>query len=751
MKLLEGNVRRKSNWVFTIVLALTIAFSYFSSQLNFDYDFEKFFPKADNELEYYLEFREKYGYDNEYLLIGLVNEKGIFDSLFLNRVEFLSDTLAKLDDVKRISSLTKAFKTIQTPFGPVKIPYLHIDEPDRYEEDSLNVFQAPELKGGLVSENGKALSIFLQTKDAIKKGESDALLNQIKMLVEEQHFDESHLAGKMVAQTVYVEKLKANFFLFAALSLLLVTSFLYFSFRSLWGILVPVFVVLFAVVWTAGLMQLTGKSLDVMTTLLPTMLFVVGMSDVVHILTKYLEELRSGQDKLPAIRNTMKAVGLPILLTSITTAIGFLTLLFSPIQPIRDFGIYTALGIAIAYILSFTLLPFVLLNIKKPSIVKISVDNLFWEKRLQSLFSWTLHHKKMILLFFSALFLFSFAGIFKIKQNNYLIEDLSEKEPMQQSMRFFENNFSGVRPFEMVIEVKGNSQDVYSAEVLKEIDRIEKYLNEEYQAGFLFSVMNVLKEMNRAEHQGDHAYYQLPEDEFLKQYSKKIKKGKQSKLLQNLIAADGKSCRISGKIHDVGSRVLRERNQKLADFMQHSIVDYRLTGAANLIDQNNAYLSSSMIKALGLSLLVVALIMVILYRSVRMLFIALIPNVIPLLFIGALMGYFGIELKASTAIIFTISFGIATDDTIHFLSRFRAELKKGVEYMEALRKTFIHTGKAVAVTSVILCGGFFTWVFSDFMSTFYFGLLISIVLFVAVLTDLLLLPLLLMSLKKRES
>ena len=184
----------------------------------------------------------------------------------------------------------------------------------------------------------------------------------------------------------------------------------------------------------------------------------------------------------------------------------------------------------------------------------------------------------------------------------------------------------------------------------------------------------------------------------------------------------------------------------------NDIIDCRITGTAFLIDKNMSYLSESMVKGLALSILIVALIIGIIYRSVSIMIISLVPNVFPLIVMGGIMGFLGIELKTSTAIIFTIGFGIAVDDTIHFLGKFKYELLKGKGKLYALKRTYLTTGKAMILTTLILCAGFVLLVMSSFMGTFYLGFLLSITLFVALIADLTLLPvLLLLFYKPRKS
>lgn len=734
-----------------IVLVSAFAF-YLCKSLKFDYDFESFFPKNDKDLEFYLDYREEFEYDNEFVLIGIENSKGIFKKGFLEKVSSFTDSLKKQKHVERVNSPTQMSYPIISPFGAIEIPYLHIDDTSRYRSDSALIYRTKELRGSLFSKDAKSLAIYLKTADGIKKNPSDSLLAKIEALAASYDFENVRIAGKMKATKVYLEKIKNEFALFFTCSFIMIIIFLYFSFRSFWGIWLPIVVVLLSILWTLGFMSALDKPLDLMTVLLPTMLFVVGMSDVVHIITKYLEEIRNGEDKFRAFKITIKEVGFPTFLTFITTSIGFLTLLFTNIQPLRDFGVYTAIGVFIAFILSFTILPSVMLFMRKP--IKFDKENnkLFWNRNLHKLLLWVLRKRKIISIAAIVLISISLIGISKIKLNNRLLEDLADNDNLKEDFTFFEKNYSGVRPFEMAVNVSDGS--VLDRDVLVEIDKIENYLRKDYGVGFIISPVTAVKSLNKAMNGGYTEHYKIPAD--TSEYNaiiKLLKKYRKKDELKKMISADNKEARITGKMHDIGSLKIREQNKALEDFAKKNIspnIKYRLTGAATILDKNNEYLVNNMITGLLFSILVVALIIGFIHRSVKMVIISIIPNMVPMIIVGGLMGYFGIDLKISTSIIFSIAFGIATDDTIHFLARLKLELNKGRTLLYAIKRTYISTGKAVVVTSLILSSGFLTLILSDFQSTFYFGLLVSIILFIAILAELLLLPPLLLWLSKKS-
>ncbi|MDX5435874.1 MAG: MMPL family transporter, partial [Pontibacter sp.] len=316
----------KLSYLVLLSVALLTAVSiYFASRLRFDYNFDNFFPKGDPDLAYYFSYRYKFGNDNDYILIGLDNQgTSLFDRQFLTKVDSLTSFMQRQPHVEAVLSPTTVKSPVIEQFGYFEIPYLHVGVPDRYPQDSLNIYSSKELIGTLFSEDATAVSLFVQTTDNLSTGASDTVRAALNNKLEQLQLQEQHVAGKALAQSVFVEKMKIELAIFMSASIVLVIFFLWITFRTAWGVLVPLVVVLLSVLWGMGVMGLFNKPIDLMTVLLPTIMFVVGMSDVIHIMSRYVTEIGNGMPKLDALKLTVKEVGLATFLTSLTTAIGFL-------------------------------------------------------------------------------------------------------------------------------------------------------------------------------------------------------------------------------------------------------------------------------------------------------------------------------------------------------------------------------------------------------------------------------------------
>jgi predicted RND superfamily exporter protein len=482
-----------------------------------------------------------------------------------------------------------------------------------------------------------------------------------------------------------------------------------------------------------------------MSAMLPTMIFIAGMSDVVHFFSKYFEELSKGTLREKIYPLIIKEVGFPTFLTLITTVVGFLSLLFSSIKPIKEFGIYTSVGVTIAFILTYTLLPALLYYFTPKKLITVHGTNNRTYNLMRTGLFWIFRNQKTILIISGIVLIVSFVGISKIKVNNILLEDLSKKVKIKQDFIFFDENYSGVRPFELLITVKDKTRSVWDYDVITELNKVDEFIKKEYDAGFLVSPSSMVKSI----YQNSNNDYDLkfPAIEEYDPISKQLKGNNKNRDVKRLITPDGLKTRISAKIRDMGSLKATEHNKNLVAFIDKNInknlLQFEITGAAHLIDRNNEYMVNNMTQGFLFSLLVIGILTFFLHRSWRMVLVFIIPNVIPLIIIGGIMGYAGIELKAATSLVFSIAFGIATDDTIHCISRLKIELGYGKSLMYAFKRTYFETGKPIILTTFILLGGFMTLMISDFQSTFYFGFLICITVIIAVLADIFLLPVLL--------
>lgn len=728
------------------MLLLSVISVFKLNNLKFNYDFEAFFPNEDNELEFYNQHRKTFEYDNEFCLVGIENEKGIFDSVFLKQIDSITNLFAAVKDIRKVVSPTNLKILSFNGVSPVNQRVLHFDRPELYKDDSIQIYQSRQFVGSFFPDNAKSVSIFLKTEERLTKNDCDTLAARLESIMARFKFDDIHYVGRIFAQNVYLTNLRSEFIVFLCLSLLVVVIFLWLSFRSIYGLIVPLTVVVISILWTLGVMSFMGKEVDLMCAMLPTMIFIAGMSDVVHFFSKYFEELAKNTEREKIYPLILREVGFPTFLTLITTVVGFLSLLFSSIQPIRDFGIYTSVGVVIAFILSYTMLPALLYFFTPKKLVSVHGHNNKTYHVMRGGLFWIFRNQKTILVITGLVLVLSAIGIFKVKANNILLEDLSDKVKIKQDFNFFDEHYSGVRPLELAISSKDNTTTIWDYEQMKSLYEVDTFVRREYGSSFSVSPATVIKEIYQSSYEITNKSA-FPEEEDYNEIVKLLKSNKKNKDLQMLITPDGSKARSGSKIRDMGSMAASEHNKKLIAFISEHVdtskLSVKITGAAHLIDRNNEYMVDNMVQGFAFSVLVIALLTYFLHRSWRMVLVFIIPNVIPLFIIAGIMGFAGIELKAATSLVFSIAFGIATDDTIHFISRLKIELGYGKSLMYAFKRTYFETGKPIILTTFILMGGFMSLMISNFQSTFYFGFLVCITIVIAVLADIFLLPVLL--------
>lgn len=750
--------KKISKIVLLVITLISSFFIYTVQNIGFDYDFEAFFAEDDPSTEFLKEHRNRFETDNDFIFISLENENGVFDQPFLRRVKTFTEALAEDTLIESVQSLTNMEDFIKTPFSPVVLsrPYLNIEEPEKYKKDSIRIFERPEIAGLFIRQDANALMVFAKHRAYLSKANSDLLKEGIDKLLKEHHFENDYkYAGRAIGMGFYIDAMQFETVFFILLSFGLIIIFLIVSFKSVWGVLIPLAIVSTSMLWIVGFMASIDQPINLVLTVLPSIIFVVAMSDVIHLVTKYFDELRLGKSQIEAVKIAYKEIGFATLLTSITTAIGFLTLLTVGMQPVKDFGIFTAIGVMIAFFLAYTMLPALLVLIKPPKkVLKKTFTKNMWYPILHKSFVWLLSKYKSIAVAFVIVLGVSITGTFMVESNYFLLEDLKEDSELRQDYDYFDKEFLGLRPFELAIALNDTSKSIYDYEVLVELNKLDSFLVADYGLKQVASIVQVLKISNRTENGGRVKYYKFPNRRETKSFLKQIKRFDKTGMLQLFVDSTEQHARFSSTLGDVGMYEIDDRNERLLAFwnaeIDTSLVSYQLTGTGHLLDRNMSSLSKNLTKGLLLAILIVSLIMGILYRSLKIVLIALVPNVLPLIMLAAILGYLGIQLKVSTAIIFTISFGIAVDDTIHFMSKLKLELNKGKNFLYALKRTYLSTGRAIILTTLILCSGFLLLMFSDFLGTFYIGLLISCTLFFALLADLFFLPVLLLIFYKKK-
>jgi predicted RND superfamily exporter protein len=714
----------------------------------FNYDFEQFFPQNDDDLEFYQAYRNNFENDNDYLLLAVSNANGeLLDSSFLAEALDLQLKIGMLDRVDTVISILNLEKPIIGIFGIRKVKVLDWSDSKTLasQQEVLKQFGSE-----LISKNGESLLLWIKNKQNISKENGDKLYFKINQLTLESHLEIKAVAGKIQAQGDFVNLMQQEFGVFFGCSILLMLVMLALIFRTLWGVFIPFVILIVGVVWAFGLILYLGKALDVMSVMQPTIFLIVGLSSLIHFFNHLIKKLRAGVPKAKAICVVFKSLLVPVWLTILTTSLGFFSLYFTSIPALKEFGLTTGLGILVMFIAVMLIAPgmLFLFPIKDPEVLvgrKYSLN-------LSSLFLWLLKKRKMIAISFIVLTLLSGILGTQLRINGFLLDDLPEDHPIQRSFTYFDLQFGGSNPLEIHLSSGSRASNLLDLEVLGEINQLEREVSRLFNGGQIVSPLTVIKSLNQAQNQGNTQAFALPSKgqyQRMQRFLNSAFKETGSKILSE----DLKTGRLSSRSSDLGTVEMSKKRALLKEFSDREIdpalLQIRWTGTAFLIDKGHQSVTWQMAKGLGMAFIFVGIIAGFLFRSWRISFILLIPNLIPLIWMLGLMYLLSIEFKLTTAILFTVAFGIAVDDSIHFMTRLRKELMSGKNLIYGLKRTFLETGEAIIQTTVILASGFGLLIFSQFGVTHFTGLLIASALIFALLADLFLLPILLLPMKRK--
>lgn len=730
--------------IFALLLAGSI---YAMKNLSFVYDFESFYPEHNEVIEFYDFFREQFEPSDNFVMIGVQRNEGtIFDSTFLAKLDqFTHELDSALPTIVNVESITTLKRPLVAAGAIGQIPVVRINRPEKYQQDSAKIAADPRVIYRFVDPEMKSTAVLLKTQTTMTLRETYDLQETLDEVVAKYDFDEDYIAGRFYYQAIFSKRSKNEFLLYTVFSAAIMFIVLTLLFKKFWGVVLSTITVLVGMGIFIGLLGVLKFELDPMANLFPILMVIVGISDVIHIMTKYIDEHNKGIGRKRAIRVTVREIGMATFLTSATTAIGFASLITSDMPPLQSFGLMSAVGVLMVYGTVLLLAPSLLSLMDISKIIRRKKKKGVWDKLMQRTYLFTWRQQNRILVVAVLFIGICILGINQIGTDTHVRSSFPRYGEVIKDFDFLEEGYGGVRNMDIAI-IPADSAPVTDYAILKQIDTLEQHLAQKAVMGSPLSPTMFYKTINQGRHGDNPDYYELPDSESeYRKVHRLVNRAPQSSF-NILLSEDRKYGRLTMKYPDVGSdsgKVIRKDLRTWID--QHtdtSVVRFELTGTPLVFDKNSDNVRGNMAQGLGIAFLLVSLLMVLLFRNIKMLFISLIPNVIPLLFGGALIGFFGIELDASTSIIFALAFGIAVDDTIHFLSKFKLEIDKGKMVRTAIRATYRESGKAICLTTLILFLGFSILVTSAYPPTFYIGLLLSAVLLIALITDLLVAPVL---------
>ena len=719
--------------VLSLLFSITIFFAYYaffsSDRLVVDFSLEQMFPENDIEREKYEVFKDEFSREDDKFLLIYKNE----DPLSRKNISILgdiTDDLEWIDGIENILSLSN-----------IEDGFLFEDDlsDSAWSSNRDFVLNHPIYTNLVISGDGKSGAIYVDLEDDVNDQASrEKVFNAVDDVTSYHQDWEWYEAGVPVLRTRYVELVTKERMIFIPLAGLVVVLILFFIFRQVNCVVLPLLSIFITLVWVSALMAFCGISINLISYLTYILLLIIGCSNCIHILMKYHECISIEDITIKeSIQRVIKELGGALFLTSFTTAVGFFSLVMTNIRITKEFGFALGIGVILMFIIAIITIPIILLYLPKPD--KTHTDRLIKDSESFSVDRIDIATKKypyVIILLSIIFFILSAIGMQRIDYNISILDDLRPGNSLYDDIKYVDENFGGILPLEIVIS--SPDSNILSIDFLKKAEVFEQRLRSLDEIKKSISLVDHLKVINNALNPEQGMIIPLSDEEiedYLYDYDN----------ASSLYKDDGSKYRISCRVGNIKSKVAEElqlniQNEFSKIFDKEEVL---VTGSTLLSLRTGRFLVRDLTNSFMLAFGIIFVSMIILFKSFRLSFIAILPNVIPLMAAAAVMGFSGIKLRPSTAMTFSIALGIAVDDTIHFLARFKQELKKSNVTSVAVSNAILSTGRPIIGTTLVLSMGFFVLYFSEFVPNHEFGILGTIILVVALLASLFLLPVLL--------
>ncbi|MBB6460546.1 efflux RND transporter permease subunit [Flammeovirga kamogawensis] len=736
----------------------TVFMGYQAKDVKWSYQYIRIIPDDDPDMVNFNRFQELFGEDASNFVLGIKDDK-LFQLENFKKFMELGNEIKHLDGITSVLSLANAPNVVANrKEQKFDIEQFFKNPPNTQAElDSIldKVETIKAYKNRLISEN-KATAMVI-SMDPVILNSKDRTKVMKRLEAKAVDFEKEtgiHLyyAGMPYVRSIMADKVKAETIKFLAISIGVVALVLFLFFRSFSPVFFPLMVICIVIVWIMGTLALLNYQITILTGLLPPVLVVIGIPNCIYLLNKYHQEFATGKSKVDSLAYIIKKIGVVTLITNTTTAIGFMVLITTGIKAMQEFGIVAGINIAVTFLISISFIPIVFSYLPAPDVKHLKhLDFKPTAWLIHQLEMLVLHHRGIVYGFTALMVIVSIYGSYQVTAEAYMVDDLPEDYHVKQDLRFFEKEFKGVMPLEIVVNTQ-RKKGYLKKGTLGKVEQIENFVSSLPEVSPPISINTFLKAGNQAFHGGDSTYFKLPnrsETSYIMKYARNSTDDNASDLSNSMIDSTGQYIRVSMSMADIGSirmeylvdSVIRP---KLAEIVKGTDLEPMVTGSTLIFIKGNDFLIKNLKQSMLIAFFLIAVIMGTLFGNLRIIIISLIPNIIPLLFTLGLMGFLGIPLKPSTAIVFSIAFGISVDDSIHFLAKYRQEIvlhnynmKKAV--IMALRET----GSSMLYTSIVLFCGFAIFMGSTFGATQALGLLTSVTLIVAMTTNLTLLPCLL--------
>lgn len=750
--------------VLSCIAIITVLLGTQMKYIKFSYTEANLLPEDHIENIKYDQFLNIFGEEGTLILLA-VNDKEIYNPEKFYKWNELArklDSFPEIDFSISIGDLKELKKDpVNQKFELVPILDHKLTTKEEIEDLKKHLFEnLPFYDNLLFNKKTQTIQTGLYLKSEIvnTKIRKDFIFEQLNPIIEKFEKENNidvHISGMPYVRTMNSQNIKSEMGMFVALALGITALIFFFFFRSIRATAITLLVVSIGVIWAFGFIGWFRYEITILTALIPPLIIVIGVPNAIFIINKYQQEVKKHGNKTKSLQRVISKVGNATLMTNITTAAGFATFIFTNSQLLNEFGIIASINIMAIFIISLLIIPslYSFMPLPKEKHLKHLEKN--WVNKIVDWLIKMVRTKKPTIFLTSFLIIvISIFGVYKIRVSGSLIEDMPKDKVFFKDIVFFEKEFGGIMPLEILIDTK-KKNGVLKLSTLKKIEKLTEAIEEIPDLSPAISINKMVKYSKQAFYNGNPNYYDLPtsqEKAFLLSYIKNS--GSNANSLKNVVDKTGRYARITTYMKDVGTDKMEEIQAHLQGVIDKEFnndkYEVTLTGKALVFLRGTNYLIENLIISLSLAIFLIAVFMGWMFRSFRMIFISLIPNLLPLLVTAGLMGYLGIPIKPSTILVFSIAFGISVDDTIHFLAKYRQELIiNNWKIRKSVYKALRETGVSMFYTSVVLFFGFLVFVISSFGGTKALGGLISVTLLCAMISNLLLLPALLLSFERK--
>jgi len=758
---ISGIILRNKITILTLVLVLTLFFGYHARRVEMSYEYASLLPQKDQAFKDYQKFTEIFGEEGNLIMIG-ITDPDFFRIEHFRRWNEFSDQLASVEGVEDLLSVNKAYDLVRDQelkrFQVIPVFPSEIESQEQLDSLAGVFFSLPFYRDVLYnSQNHTYLLVITVNKDKMHSRDRENMIQSIQRIshnFEEKNDVQLHYSGLPYIRVVNSIQIKKEIYLFSALALGMCIIVLFLFFRSFKAVFYPVLIVLTGVVWSMGFLSLFGFKITILSGMIPPLLIVIGIPNSIYMLNKFHHEFVQHGNRVKALQRVIIKIGNATLLTNLTTAAGFATFVITQSEILIHFGIVASLSIMSLFLLSLVLIPIIFSFVQPPG--DRHVKHLEYRsvvRIIDYLIIITRRYRRRVYVVAVVIVAVGIYGITLVKSSGFMVDDIPEHDPIYKDLRFFEENFHGLMPVEIMVDTK-KPNGVLQMSTFTRMDQLENKLAEYPELSPSLSLLNLIKFAKQAFYNGSEDYYSVPnnyERNFILSYA--MQGEENAALLHSFLDSSRQLTRISIRAKDVGTKRMEElysnfRNDVDSIFEKEEY-DTIVTGSSITFFKGTQYLQKNLFMSLGLAIFLISMFMALMFSSWRMVAMSLVPNIIPLIFTAATMGFGGIPIKASTILVFSIAFGISVDNTIHFLAKYRQELKvTGWNISRSVVLALRETGVSMLYTSVVLFFGFGIFSLSGFGGTVALGVLVSLTLLVALTSNLILLPSLLSGLDK---